>query len=69
MRLHPPTLVVFGRKDGPFAEPTARHICRNHEKHADRFEHAFVDNAAHFLTDDSPDDVTRLAHDRFQREG
>jgi pimeloyl-ACP methyl ester carboxylesterase len=69
MRLHPPTLVVFGRQDGPFAEPTARRICRNHEKHADRFELAFVDNAAHFLTDDAPDDVTRLALDWFQREG
>lgn len=69
MRLHPPTLVVFGRQDGPFSEPTARHICRNHAKHADRFELAFVDDAAHFLTDDAPDDVVRLALDWFAREG
>ncbi|WP_164234438.1 alpha/beta fold hydrolase [Microbacterium hydrocarbonoxydans] len=69
MRLRPPTLVVFGREDGPFAEPTARHICRNHAAHADRFELAFVDGAAHFITDDAPEDVIRLVLDWFAREG
>lgn len=69
MRLHPPTLVVFGRDDGPFSEPTARRICRTHAEHADRFELAFVDHAAHFLTDDAPDEVIRLALDWFEREG
>lgn len=68
MQLRPPTLVVFGREDGPFAEPTARRICRNHSTHADRFELAFVDDAAHFITDDAPDAVTALALDWFERE-
>ncbi|MGF6821816.1 pimeloyl-ACP methyl ester carboxylesterase [Microbacterium sp. ZKA21] len=67
MRLHPPTLVVFGREDGPFAEPTARRICRKHAEHADRFELAFVDDAAHFITDDAPHDVIGLALDWFER--
>ncbi len=67
MRLQPPMLCAFGRQDGPFAEPTARHICRNHAKHADRFELAFIDDAAHFLTDDAPDDVIGLALDWFAR--
>jgi pimeloyl-ACP methyl ester carboxylesterase len=69
MRLHPPTLVVLGREDGPFAEPTARHICRNHEEHADHFELAFVDDAAHFITDDAPDAVSELVLDWFERAG
>lgn len=69
MRLHPPTLVVFGRQDGPFAEPIARRICRAHELHADRFELAFIDDAAHFVTDDAPDEVARLALDWFDRAG
>jgi len=66
-RLHPPTLVVFGREDGPFAEPTARHICRKHAEHADLFELAFVDRASHFLTDDAPQDLVRLALNWFGR--
>ncbi|WP_347756394.1 alpha/beta hydrolase [Agrococcus sp. ProA11] len=69
MRLRPPTLVVFGRHDGPFAEPIARHICRAHDQHADRFELAFVDDAAHFIPDDAPDAVVRLALDWFRAEG
>lgn len=69
MRLHPPTLVAFGRQDGPFAEPTARRICRAHAEHADRFALAFVDDAAHFIPDDAPDAVVRLALDWFRTEG
>lgn len=69
MRLHPSTLVVFGRSDWPFTEDTVRRVCRYHEKHADRFELAFVDDAAHFITDDAPDAVTALALDWFAREG
>lgn len=69
MRLHPPMLCVFGDRDGPFAEATVRRICRDHAQHADRFELGFVDDAAHFLTDDAPDDVARLALDWFSREG
>jgi len=67
MRLHPPMLCVFGRQDGPFAEPIARRICRNHAEHADRFALAFVEGGAHFLTDDRPDDVVRLSLDWFSR--
>ncbi|MEV7631975.1 alpha/beta hydrolase [Microbacterium sp. NPDC089318] len=66
-RLRPPTRVVFGRQDGPFAEPTARRICRGHERYADRFELAFVDGAAHFVVDDAPDAVAELCLDWFTR--
>ncbi|RXR22040.1 alpha/beta hydrolase [Oerskovia turbata] len=67
LRLRPPTLTAFGQHDGPFAEPTARRICRNHGRHADRFELAFIDDAAHFVTDDAPDAVVALALDWFVR--
>ncbi|MBY6061702.1 alpha/beta fold hydrolase [Microbacterium esteraromaticum] len=67
MRLHPPTRVVFGAADGPFAEPTARRICRNHAKHADRFDLVFVDQAAHFIVDDAPEAVARIALEWFAR--
>lgn len=67
MRLQPPTLAAFGRRDGPFAEPTVRRICRDHERRADRFELAFIDDAAHFVTDDAPDAVVALALDWFER--
>lgn len=65
MRLRPPMLCVFGSEDGPFAEATVRRICRNSAQHADRFELAFVDGGAHFLTDDRPDEVVRLALEWF----
>jgi hypothetical protein len=29
-------------------------ICRNPERYADRVEFAYVDEAAHFITDDAP---------------
>jgi pimeloyl-ACP methyl ester carboxylesterase len=67
MRLRPPTLAAFGRRDGPFTEPTVRRICRDHERYADRFDLAFVDGAAHFITDDAPDAVAALALDWFER--
>lgn len=66
-RLHPPTLAVFGRRDGPFTEQTVRRICRGHERCADRFELAFVDDAAHFVVDDAPDAVAAVALDWFAR--
>jgi len=75
MRLHPPTLVVFGRNDEPFTERNVRRISRRHARYADRFELAFVDDAAHFVTDDAPDAVVALAlgwfeqQDRFERPG
>ena len=67
MRLEPPTLAVFGRKDRPWTEANVRRICRGHERFAARFELAFVDDAAHFITDDAPAAVTALALDWFDR--
>lgn len=64
-RLRPPTLAAFGRQDGPFTEQTVRRICRGHERYADRFELAFVDDAAHFVVDDAPDAVAALCLDWF----
>lgn len=60
MQLRPPTLAVFGRKDGPFKEETVAKICRGHERFADHFEYAFVDDAAHFIVDDAPDAAAEL---------
>lgn len=62
-KLEPPTLAVFGRRDGPFKEETVVRICRGHERYADHFEYAFVDDAAHFMVDDAPDAVSRLIGD------
>ncbi len=68
-RLHPPTLFVFGRRDLAFTEPVVRRISRNHAKRADRVDFAFVDDAAHFITDDAPEAVASLALDWLRREG
>lgn len=65
-RLTVPTLVVFGRQDRPWTEQLA-HICRNPERYADRVEFAYVDDAAHFITDDAPAAVADLALDWFER--
>ncbi|WP_144797773.1 alpha/beta fold hydrolase [Microbacterium paludicola] len=67
MTLRPPTLAVFGRQDGPFTEGTVRRICRGYDGHAERFELAFVDDAAHFITDDAPGEVTALIRDWIAR--
>lgn len=66
-RLTVPTLVVFGRRDRPWTEENLRRICRHPERHADRVEFAFVDDAAHFITDDAPAEVAELAVDWFAR--
>ena len=66
-RLTVPTLVVFGRRDHPFTEELMGHICRDPERYADRVEYAYVDDAAHFITDDAPAAVTDLALDWFER--
>jgi pimeloyl-ACP methyl ester carboxylesterase len=66
-RLAVPTLVVFGRHDGAFTEELVERICRNPERHADRVEFAYVDDAAHFITDDTPAAVADLALDWFER--
>lgn len=66
-RLTVPTLFVFGRRDRPWTEENMRRVCRNPERHADRVEFAYVDDAAHFITDDAPDAVAALALDWFER--
>ena len=60
-RLTPPTLVAFGRQDHPWTEETVRHICRDHDRYAAHFELAFIEDAAHFVTDDAPEAVAELA--------
>lgn len=66
-RLQVPTLVAFGSQDGPFTENTVRRISRDHQMRADTFELAFIEGAAHFVTDDAPGAVTDLALDWFAR--
>jgi pimeloyl-ACP methyl ester carboxylesterase len=66
-RLTVPTLVVFGRNDRPFTEDLVGRICRDPERYADRVELAYVDDAAHFITDDAPAAVADLALDWFAR--
>ena len=66
-RLTVPTLVVLGRRDHPWTEENMKRVCRNPERYADHVEFAYVDDAAHFLTDDVPDTVADLAIDWIQR--
>lgn len=66
-RLTVPTLVVFGRRDHPWTEDTMQRVCRRPERYADRVEFAYVDDAAHYLTDDAPAAVADLAMDWFAR--
>ncbi|SDE26310.1 alpha/beta fold hydrolase [Auraticoccus monumenti] len=66
-RLTVPTLVVYGRRDHPWSEQVLARICRDPERYADRIELAYVDDAAHFITDDAPAAVADLALDWFDR--
>ncbi|QJW35628.1 alpha/beta fold hydrolase [Cellulosimicrobium protaetiae] len=66
-RLTVPTLVVYGRLDHPTTEELMGRICRRPERYADRVEFAWVPDAAHFITDDAPEDVAELALDWFDR--
>ena len=66
-RLTVPTLVVFGRQDRPWTQEVLEQLCRQPERYADRLELAFVDEAAHFITDDDPAAVADLAVDWFRR--
>ena len=66
-RLTVPTLVVLGRRDHPWTEDNMRRVCRDPERYADRVEFAYLDDAAHFITDDAPAAVADLATDWFRR--
>jgi pimeloyl-ACP methyl ester carboxylesterase len=66
-RLTVPTLVVLGRRDRPWTEELMGRIYRNPERYADRLEFAYVENAAHFITDDAPAAVAELSLDWFLR--
>ena len=66
-RLTVPTLVVLGRRDRPTTEDLLLRLCRNPARYADRMELAWVDDAAHFITDDAPDAVAELALGWFER--
>lgn len=66
-RLRVPTLAVLGRRDRPWTEENLSRVCRNPERYADRFELAYVDDAAHFITDDAPGAVGELALDWIRR--
>ncbi|MGX5696766.1 alpha/beta fold hydrolase [Agromyces soli] len=66
-RLRPPTLIVLGRRDEPFTEELVRKISGNPADYADHLDFAFVDDAAHFITDDAPEAVAELALDWFAR--
>jgi pimeloyl-ACP methyl ester carboxylesterase len=66
-RLTVPTLVVHGRRDHPWTEQVLRTVCPDPNRYAERVEFAYVDDAAHFITDDAPDAVAELALDWFER--
>jgi pimeloyl-ACP methyl ester carboxylesterase len=66
-RLTVPTLVVFGHHDFAFTEELVGRICRNPKRYADRVEFSYVDDAAHFITDDAPAAVADLSLDWFER--
>lgn len=66
-RLTVPTLIVFGRRDYPWSQQTLARICRRPEQYADRVEFAYVDDAAHFITDDAPAEIADLAIHWFER--
>ena len=66
-RLTVPTLVVLGRRDRPWTEELMGRVCRDPERYADRIEFAYVEDAAHFITDDAPTAVADLTLDWFAR--
>ena len=62
-----PTLFVFGRSDRPWTEENMGRVCRDPQRYAEHVEFAYVDDAAHFITDDAPAAVADLAVDWFER--
>lgn len=68
-RLQPPTLFAFGTADGPFSEALVRRFCGDTTRFAERVEFVFVDDAAHSITNDAPDEVVELTLDFVNRVG
>ena len=68
-RLTVPTRVVIGRRDRPWTEEVIGRVCRHPGRYADRVDFVYVDDAAHFITDDAPAEVAGLALDWFARAG
>lgn len=66
-RLAVPTLFVFGRCDRYWNEQIMKLVARDPQRYADHAEFAYVDDAAHFITDDAPDAVAELALHWFDR--
>ncbi|HET8599460.1 MAG TPA: alpha/beta hydrolase [Segeticoccus sp.] len=66
-RLRVPTLFVFGRRDRYWHQEVMGRVCRTPERYAERAEFAYVEGAAHFITDDAPAAVGDLALDWFAR--
>ncbi len=64
-RLAVPTVVAFGRQDHGFPEALVARCCRNPAKYASHIEFAYVDDAAHFITDDAPAAVVDVVLDWF----
>lgn len=62
-----PTLFVFGRRDRPWTEANVGRICRHPDRYANRVDFAYVDDAAHFITDDAPAAVADLSLGWFER--
>ncbi|QDO89828.1 hypothetical protein FNH13_17045 [Ornithinimicrobium ciconiae] len=68
-RLLVPTRFVFGRQDRYWNEQIMALVCRHPQRYAERAEFAYVDEAAHFVTDDAPNAVADLALDWFAHAG
>lgn len=67
-RLTVPTLVIFGRRDWPWSEQLLRRACADPDhRFADHVELSFIDDAAHYVTDDAPDEVADLIVDWLVR--
>lgn len=59
-RLRVPSLYAFGDQDHPVTADFVRRLCGDGSRYADHFEVAELAGAAHFMTDDQPDEVARL---------
>ncbi|WP_211221744.1 alpha/beta fold hydrolase [Granulicoccus phenolivorans] len=66
-RLTVPTRTVFGRRDWPWSEEAMRVCCPHPEKYADEYDFAYIEDAAHFITDDQPAEVADVVLDWLDR--